>query len=269
MEEIEIWKPVIYRDIMPDMYEVSNLGNFRNRITGHVMTQCPSEKGYMMVIFRCLGGKSRSIKIHRIVAWMFVSGYDEIHNEVDHLDGNKANNRADNLEWVTRHENIRRGYAKGLIPILYGERNGNHSMTDDDIGIICECLLKYNGNSKKAYLEAIRRNVKNVNLSKVQHIKYKKTGKHISDCYFTKDQFPISHRIMGDDLDVICQTICEYNGNYYAIQEKLHSIGINISHPNLRRILNKETYACVSDKYFKKGEIKLNFDNKRLNDYRN
>ena len=260
MNDTEVWKPVIYRDIKPDMYEVSNFGNFRNIKTKHMMSAVPTEKGYMMISFRCIGERSRSLKIHRIVAWMFVSGYDEIHNEVDHLDGNKSNNRADNLEWVTHVENIQRGYKNGLIPVLYGERHGNHTMSDHDIEIICQCLMKFNGNSKMAYVEARKLGVETATLSRVQHIKYKHTGAHISDLYFSDKKFPINHRIMGDDLDTICETIVSCNGKYHIIQKYLQSIGISVSHTKLRRIVNKETYTSVSDKYFKKGDIKLNFD---------
>lgn len=260
MIEKEIWKPVVYRDIKPDMYEVSNLGNFRNIKTKHTMTPYPSEKGYMMISFRCNGERNRSLKIHRIVAWMFVSGYDEIHNEVDHNDGDKTNNCADNLEWVTRVENIRRGYSKGLIPIMYGERNGKSIMSDDDVSIICQCLLKFNGNSKLAYIESCKKGVTTSTLTRVQDIKYKKTGKHISDMYFSKDRFPINHRIMGDDIDKICEAIVSCKGKYHVIQRYLQSIGINISESTIRRIVNKETYTSSSDKYFKKGDVKLNFD---------
>lgn len=55
----------------------------------------------------CQTGISKCVLIHRLVATAFVpnpNGYEEI----DHIDGNKQNNHADNLEWVTRKENMRR-----------------------------------------------------------------------------------------------------------------------------------------------------------------
>ena len=56
----------------------------------------------------------RKIKpIHRLVAETFIpksNGY----SEVNHKDGNKKNNNINNLEWVTRAENIKHSYATGL-----------------------------------------------------------------------------------------------------------------------------------------------------------
>lgn len=253
----EIWKPVIYRNIKPDMYEVSNLGNFRNCKTNHIMTQCPSEKGYMMVSFRCSDEKTRCIKIHRIVAWMFVPGYDELHNEVNHKDGNKKNNHADNLEWVTRKENIHHGYENGLIPVLRGERHGNHSMTDDEIAIISSLLVECRGNSNRVFVKSQNMGMA-VSLHAIQRIKYKLTGKHVSDLYFDENTFTINRRIMGDDIHIICKAICEFNGNYSDIHRYLAQKEIYVTKATINCIINKRSYVMVSDIYFKKGQYKLN-----------
>jgi hypothetical protein len=48
------------------------------------------------------------VLIHRLVAFAFVSGYRD-GMEVNHIDENKENNRADNLEWTSRKENLHYG----------------------------------------------------------------------------------------------------------------------------------------------------------------
>lgn len=53
--------------------------------------------------------------LHRVIAQAFVEN-NEGKPEVNHIDGNKSNNRADNLEWVTREENLRHAYETGLMP---------------------------------------------------------------------------------------------------------------------------------------------------------
>ncbi len=53
--------------------------------------------------------------IHRLVAEAFIPN-PESKDEVNHLDGNKLNNQAANLEWSTRSENAAHGFANGLIP---------------------------------------------------------------------------------------------------------------------------------------------------------
>jgi hypothetical protein len=57
-------------------------------------------------------GKRRPVEVHRLVARAFVPGYFE-GATVDHLDGDKTNNAASNLEWVTRSENTRRQHRDG------------------------------------------------------------------------------------------------------------------------------------------------------------
>lgn len=255
--ENEVWKPVVYRDIKPDMYEVSNLGNFRNSKTGHVMSPCPSEKGYMMLPFRCIGDRTRTLKIHRIVAWMFVPGYDELHNEVNHKDGNKRDNSVTNLEWVTHDENIRHGYSKNLIPILRGERNGNHSLTDDQVAYISELLVRYKGSTNNVF-QQLRRDGENISLHVIQRVKYKMTGKHISDMYFDENTFEINRRIMGDDIHIVCQAICNFNGNASEIIKFLNEKDIYITRATLGCIIRKRSYTSISDLYFAKGQYQLN-----------
>lgn len=62
-----------------------------------------------------IGGRAREKwMVHRLVAYLWCdnpNGYET----VDHLNGNKNDNSAENLEWVTREENIRRGFNNGLM----------------------------------------------------------------------------------------------------------------------------------------------------------
>lgn len=88
-------------------YEVSNLGNIRNKTTGVVRKQT-DRKGYRKVR---LNNKDEAV--HRLVADTF---YDGMHDglQVNHIDGNKANNFLGNLEWVTSSENVKHAYNSGL-----------------------------------------------------------------------------------------------------------------------------------------------------------
>ncbi len=109
---MEIWKPVPGYE---GKYEVSNCGRIKaleRYVSNNGGMQFRSEKilkarqgsnGYQMVIL-CSEGKRKGLLVHRIVAEAFVSNpYGK--TVVDHIDTNTNNNHADNLQWVTHHEN--------------------------------------------------------------------------------------------------------------------------------------------------------------------
>jgi len=80
--------------------------------------------------------------VHQLIALTFLPNPDNL-PEVDHLDGNKANNHTDNLEWVSPSENMRRATVQGLntVPNNAGTRNGMAKLTEEDVKQI-KLLLK-------------------------------------------------------------------------------------------------------------------------------
>lgn len=99
----EIWKEVNYCN----EYQISNLGNFKKgkkKINGWV-----EKTGYKAVYI-----KGKRYTIHRLVAEHFI---DKVigKNVVNHKDGNKLNNKFDNLEWCTQKENVQHAFKTGLM----------------------------------------------------------------------------------------------------------------------------------------------------------
>lgn len=108
-------------------YEVSSFGRVRSFCRypeGRVLALSLRRDGYECVTLWNKNGTFKSYLIHRLVARALLSRRSS-RPEVNHRDGNKTNNRLQNLEWSTRSENISHGYRTGLIKPYRGERNPN------------------------------------------------------------------------------------------------------------------------------------------------
>jgi hypothetical protein len=109
----ETWKDI---DYAKGHYQVSCLGNVRNAKTLKILAPSACKDNYLKVKFRY--GKEKTVMVHRLVAIYHCANINN-RNEVNHIDGNKQNNRSDNLEWVTHKENYIHAVNMGLINQQY------------------------------------------------------------------------------------------------------------------------------------------------------
>jgi hypothetical protein len=138
----EKWKELEYRDIKP-MYLISNHGRILNKFTNKFISLCEREKGYPTCCLQILSNKSKTFKLHRIVAFNFLDYIIEIKIDpwtVNHMDGDKIDCSEFNLEWLPFSENIRHSFALGLNKGLKGEDNGSTKYPEIVIHVICELL---------------------------------------------------------------------------------------------------------------------------------
>lgn len=97
----EEWRDLIYNNIATN-YEVSNLGRIKNKKNNYIKTN--KINGCYESINLHFGGRIKTMRVHRLVALVFIPNPDN-KNYVDHIDEDKLNNNKNNLRWVTIKEN--------------------------------------------------------------------------------------------------------------------------------------------------------------------
>ena len=92
----EEWKTLFF----DNGYEVSNLGRLRNKKTKVIAKGTIKKNGYVDVSVN-----NQNYRLHRLVlqTWCPNEDYEEL--TVDHINGNRSDNRLENLRWATREEN--------------------------------------------------------------------------------------------------------------------------------------------------------------------
>lgn len=139
---IEIWKDIPGYE---GHYQVSNMGRIKSlerisvrnngksesanyHIKERILNVQTQTQGYSQIVLS-KNGDRKTFRVNVLVAKLFVENPFK-KTYVNHIDGNKNNNRADNLEWVTAKENIVHAYKSGLLKhykrkVLQLDENGN------------------------------------------------------------------------------------------------------------------------------------------------
>ena len=115
----EIWKLIADTD---GRYSVSNYGAIRSNWSDIPQRNLTHRKriektsllaawlhttGYLRIAL----GRGKQKYVHRLVAQAFLQNHDNL-PQVDHIDGNRTNNHASNLRWVTSHQNVINGGSR-------------------------------------------------------------------------------------------------------------------------------------------------------------
>lgn len=125
--KVEIWKDV---PGYVGHYLVSSLGRVKSLKRGHhVLSPATSGGGYLMVHLS-LNSISWAVKIHRLVANAFLSNPNNL-PILNHKNGIRADNRAENLEWCTQAHNVQHAFLLGRD--VRGSKNNFSKLTEENV----------------------------------------------------------------------------------------------------------------------------------------
>lgn len=116
--EQEIWKDVKGFEGRFSISSFGRLMSHNGRLKGsHILTPAIDILGYYMTNLRS-APVNRKVRIHTLVAENFlINPHLSVRQTVNHIDGNKLNNRVDNLEWISAAENCAHAVRIGLYDI--------------------------------------------------------------------------------------------------------------------------------------------------------
>lgn len=109
-------------------YEASDQGEIRLAGAEKNRKLCVGSHGYWVVNLRDDAGLEKVRLVHRLIALTFHGQPPPGKDWVAHLDDDKLNPKALNLEWQTPKRNADDAVLRGLAPT--GERHGNSKLTD-------------------------------------------------------------------------------------------------------------------------------------------
>jgi len=153
-------------------YKVTRCGQVIGARLGRPLKPTKIHNGYLRLGLKIDDGRYLSYLVHRLVAIVYIEN-PENKPEVNHKNGDKLDNRVENLEWVSRSENQKHAFATGLNSIS-GCRNPRNILTDSEVVEIYNSLLE-----GARSIDIARE--KGVSKSAIDSIKYRKNWKYLLD----------------------------------------------------------------------------------------
>ena len=136
---MEIWKNIKGYE---GLYQISNMGRVKSleRKIPHwrggervqkerILKQVVTHNGYLRVGLR-VDGKQKMLRVHRLVCEAFHENPDN-KSDVNHINENKTDNRACNLEWCTRIENCNHGTRNERVAKALSKPIGQYTRDGD------------------------------------------------------------------------------------------------------------------------------------------
>ena len=151
----EVWVPVVGYE---GLYQVSDQGRVRSitrtrvdgrTYQGRILKLCEKQRYYQVSLFKNDG--FQKLMVHRLVAEAFIPNPGNL-PVVNHIDENKHNNAASNLEWCTQKENSNHGERNRKIRQAAKKKRMS-------VGEVCGVFYDQNRQNFMAYINVCRKTV--------------------------------------------------------------------------------------------------------------
>lgn len=171
---------VTYPGVMPYMYLINTRGCIFDADTG-MLHKDYNDDGYTGIGLRMTNGLVKKLAVHRLVAYQFCNPpYNFQDMAVNHINGNKHCNFANNLEWITIAENNQHSM---IIHTNKDTRvvNGRPSVNETFVKYLCEQFEK--GKSNTEITRELGMEINNANHTLLRDIRSGNTWKHVTCNY--------------------------------------------------------------------------------------
>lgn len=186
-------------------YKISNLGRVKN-VRTNTIKKLDYSRAYAQVSLYNKG-QNKKFLIHRLVATAFCSN-PKNKNFVNHIDGNKLNNHANNLEWVTASENMVHAFSNSLIDFNIGEECSWAKLNEKQVLKIVEMFQNGQSQTQLAKLFKVTR-------SAIYRLLTGKNWKHLKLAKYSK-------------IDTKKRIVDQYGNEYESISFAAKSINASI-----------------------------------------
>ena len=170
-------------DGIETQYQINENGEIYNTKTNNFLKGHIENTGYVSVNLN-INGIKKNYSLHRLMADIFLDNPNNL-PIVNHIDGDKTNNKLENLEWVSQSQNRYHAIQTGISNLAVGKREKINCIIDNNwrqykdtnyyVSIDgkvwnkkTKCLLKQTPNNS-GYIRYILR-INNSNVSKQAHI---------------------------------------------------------------------------------------------------
>ena len=265
-----MWKPVVYRDVVEGMYEASSDGDIREVKSKKPVSRRADtriENGYIRCKLKTVSGKSKEYPMHRVVLSAFTPGGEKHNMEVDHIYGDKQDNRPDKLEWVTADENKHRAATNEQYESC--EDHYKAIFTNAQVRQMCELFQEGNNVRKVAKIMGLR----DLGYSKDQidynldRIARRKSWKNISK-YYTWDIDDIRLKVYKKkDLQKIAYLLFTSNLKYKEIANLFPQYGFKQIHQVIKKMAQGKLYKSIMDEVERSTTINNFIDQMMLEGY--